>query len=112
MPRLVHGLPLASMPEGKRMETAKATVSHSLILSDRKLLELKGVNDVRSFDETEVMLETELGMLLVRGKNLQVKRLTLEQGELSLEGEIEGLIYSQKVGRKKSGESTLRRLFG
>ncbi len=94
------------------MEAAKTTETHSLVLTDRRLLELKGVLDVRAFDETEVMLETELGMLLVRGKNLQVKHLTLEQKELSLEGEVEGLIYSQKIGRKKSGESTIRRLFG
>ena len=65
------------------IEASKSNAGHSLLLSDRKLLELKGVNDVRAFDETEVMLETELGMLLVRGKNLQVRRLTLEQGEMS-----------------------------
>lgn len=94
------------------MEAAKTIETHSLILTDRRLLELKGVLDVRAFDESEVMLETELGMLLVRGKNLQVKNLTLEKKELSLEGEVEGMIYSQKVGRKKSSESTIRRLFG
>lgn len=93
------------------MEAAKTSGTHSLVLTERHLLELKGVHDVRSFDENEVMLETEMGMLLVRGKNIQVKRLTLEQEELSLEGDIEGLIYSQKVGRRKSGESTIRRLF-
>lgn len=51
-----------------------------LVLSDRHTGSVTGVNDVVSFDENEIVLDTDMGLLTVRGKELHVKRLTLEKG--------------------------------
>ena len=54
--------------------------------------------------------DTEMGLLTIRGKELHVKRLTLEKGELDLEGQIDSLNYSSNAALKHSGESFLSRL--
>ena len=83
---------------------------HRLVLSDRHTGSVTGVNDVVSFDENEIVLDTEMGLLTIRGKELHVKRLTLEKGELDLEGQVDSLNYSSNGAFKRSGESFFARL--
>ena len=83
---------------------------HRLVLSDRHTGSVTGVNDVVSFDENEIVLDTEMGLLTIRGKELHVKRLTLEKGELDLEGQVDSLNYSPDGAFKRSGESFFARL--
>ena len=83
---------------------------HRLVLSDRHTGSVTGVNDVVSFDENEIVLDTEMGLLTIRGKELHVKRLTLEKGELDLEGQVDSLNYSSNASFKRSGESFFSRL--
>jgi sporulation protein YabP len=66
---------------------------------------------VISFDITEVLLETDQGMLMIKGSDLHVNRLTLEKGEIDLEGKIDSLAYSDVTSYQKQGESLLGRLF-
>jgi len=68
---------------------------HQMILQDRKLLELTGVSDVDSFDENAIIAYTSLGELTVRGRGLHIRRLDLESGALSLEGQVDTLTYSE-----------------
>ncbi len=75
---------------------------HNLVLEDRRMLTVSGVSDVDSFDEETVIVFTDLGELTVRGKNLHINRLSVEVGELSVEGEIAALIYSDETP-KNSG---------
>ena len=94
------------------MEERQASRQHKLILTDRSSGVLNGVLDILSFDVNEILLETELGMLMIKGKELHVNRLTLEKGEIDISGRIDSLMYSD--GAKKSGkqnESLLSRLF-
>ena len=70
-----------------------------------------GVSDVISFDISEVLLETELGMLQIKGADLHVNRLSLEKGEIDLEGRIDSFQYSEVSDFKKGGETLLNRLF-
>ena len=60
---------------------------------NRKLLELSGVVNLESFDSEEFLLETECGFLTVKGQNLHIKNLSLEQGLVAIEGVINGLAY-------------------
>lgn len=91
----------------------RQTVSgqHRMILTDRSGCSLNGITDILSFDVSEVLLETRLGMLMIRGNDLHVNRLTLEKGEVELSGEIDSLQYSDMKKGKGQGESFLRRLF-
>lgn len=90
-------------------ETARP--SHKLIVHNRKLVAISGVNDVLSFDVSEILLETEQGMLLVKGSDLHVKKLTLEKGEVDIEGHIDSFTYSELVQKEAGGGSWIGRLF-
>ena len=85
--------------------------AHKLILNNRRTCNLTGVNDVLSFDEKEIILETEQGMLMIKGNDLHVNRLSLDKGEVDIEGRIDSLTYSENAGYGKSGESFLAKLF-
>ena len=93
------------------MEEKQYAKAHKLILSNRRTGTITGVSDVISFDITEVLLETEQGMLMIKGTDLHVNRLTLEKGEIDIEGRIDSLAYSDVTSYQKQGESLIGRLF-
>ena len=78
------------------MVDEKRTVKlpHSLILENRKSLTVTGVSDVDSFDEQAVVAYTDLGELTIRGRNLHINKLSLEVGELTLDGEVSSMTYT------------------
>ncbi len=78
---------------------------HKLQLSERKVLTMTGVTEVVSFDETAVVLQTSLGLLIVQGQQLSLKNLSLDGGQVAVEGSISALAYEEP---RQSG---WRRLF-
>ena len=70
---------------------------HRISLVNREVCAINGVSDVLSFDVGEVLLETEQGMLMIRGSELHVSRLTLEKGEVDIDGRIDSLTYSEQT---------------
>lgn len=84
---------------------------HKLHINARKTVMITGVNDVLSFDAGEVLLNTEQGILMIRGTDLHVNRLTLEKGEVDIDGRIDSLTYSDSTSYGKSGETLFGRLF-
>lgn len=93
------------------MEEKQGIRNHKILLVNRERLELTGVRDVVSFDENQVVLDTDLGLLTIKGKELHVKRLTLEKGEADLDGTADSLVYSSNEAYRKAGESLFARLF-
>lgn len=85
--------------------------SHKLTMTNRRVCMITGVKDVLSFDVHEVLLETEQGMLMIKGEDLHVSRLTLDQGEVDVDGRIDSFVYSEVSGMGKKGESLLAKLF-
>ncbi len=88
--------------------TEQPPLPHKLTLNERKHLTVTGVREVLSFDETAVIARTEQGTLVVQGKDLQLKTLLPEGGQVSVEGAITALIYEQP----RSADSWWRRLIG
>lgn len=84
---------------------------HKFFLQGRKTAELTGVKEVVSFDAKEVVLNTTMGALVIRGDELFVKRLTVEKGEVDLEGRIDSFLYADKAGKAGDREPVLKRLF-
>ena len=82
-----------------------------MMLNSRKTCAITGVLDVLSFDVNEVLLETDLGMLMIRGKDLHINRLTLEKGEVDVEGTIDSLTYSETTGYGEKAEGLFSKLF-
>jgi sporulation protein YabP len=69
---------------------------HALSVENRKFLSVTGVTEVESFDENVISAVTDLGSLKISGENLNIKKLSLEQGDLEIEGKINSLVYSEK----------------
>ena len=88
-----------------------ASRMHKISLSNRRTCTINGVSDVLSFDIHEVLLETEQGMLMIKGNDLHVNRLTLDKGEVDIEGRIDSLTYSDAQVAGQKSESLLSRLF-
>ena len=81
---------------------------HKLCLNERRQLTMTGVTEVVSFDDTTVVLQTSLGTLIVQGKELQLKTLSLEGGQVEVDGSVSALAYEEP--RQAAGWK--RRLFG
>ena len=91
---------------------AKQPGHHRLVIDNRGKVEVSGVLNVDSFDDQEIILETEQGLLAMRGEELHIKHLNLEQGELQIEGFLLELAYSEERSRRKDrGKNFFERLF-
>ena len=71
---------------------------HHVVLEDRKHLTVSGVEDVERFDETTIVLSTSQGAMTISGENLHIEKLSLDGGDLKVEGEIEALGYEESRG--------------
>ncbi len=93
------------------MEELNAKKTHKIQIMNRQTTNLSGVSDVISFDEKEVVLETERGMLTIRGDGLHVSRLTLEKGEVDVEGRVDAFQYSDGAAGRGKESSLISRMF-
>jgi sporulation protein YabP len=86
------------------MDNVKGAKHQEIRMLNRKTLDISGVSNVESFDNEEFLLETECGFLAVRGQNLHMKNLSLEQKLVSIEGTIHSLVYLDgNAGAKSKG---------
>lgn len=92
-------------------EKIKQRRSHKLHMEDRNKMEMTGIVDVISFDLNKVILESDYGVITIKGSNLHVNRLSVEKGELDIDGTVVSLEYSETNSYAKKGESFVNRLF-
>lgn len=85
-------------------------VIQNLILENRSKLSISGVLDVLSFDDQVVILETELGLLTVKGENIRINKLSIDTSEVIVEGDISNLSYSDKT-TEKNKSSLMSKIF-
>lgn len=85
-------------------------VIQNLVLENRGKLSISGVLDVLSFDDQVVIVETELGLLTVKGEDLRINKLSIDTSEVVIEGDIFAMNYSEKEMDKKGG-SILGKIF-
>ncbi len=93
------------------MDERQLVKAHKISLNNRRSGMMTGVREVLSFDAQEVVLDTEQGILIVKGEDLHVTRLTLEKGEEEMDGKIDGLMYTEAEDQKSGKESFLAKLF-
>lgn len=77
------------------MSADNLQLPHKLVLNERKNLTLSGVTEVVSFDDTAVVLRTVLGDLEIQGQQLQLKNLSMDGGQVAVDGHISTLIYEE-----------------
>ncbi|NLB29032.1 MAG: sporulation protein YabP [Clostridiales bacterium] len=76
---------------------ATAPPAHNLIIESRTRAAVSGVVDVESFDENEIIMATTMGVLFMRGTNLRIERLSLDTGDVAIEGNIDRFEYEDQV---------------
>lgn len=84
--------------------------NQKLVLVDRKELDLEGVRHVGSFDEREIVLETNMGFFLLKGEGLHITKLNLDDGTLSVQGFISSMEYKDGKSVRGKGKSMLSRI--
>ena len=89
------------------MEQNAVRSPNVVTLQNRSELSVTGVNDVDSFDESSVVAYTDYGQLTIRGERLNIKRLSVETGDLTVEGSFSALVYTDNLPR----ENVFKRLF-
>ena len=94
----------------KRVENKIEENKSNLALENRKRLTLSGVIEVISFDEQKIDLTTNLGNLTIRGEELKMNKLDVQNGDVIIAGSIASMVYNGKVS-KKNHESIISRLF-
>ncbi len=92
-------------------KTINTNVIQNLILENREKLSISGVLDVLSFDDQVVIVETELGLLTVKGENLRINKLSIDTSEVIVEGGIASLNYSESKGTEKTKGNLLSKIF-
>lgn len=89
------------------MTESKSKTSNVVMLDNRSKLTVSGVYDVDSFDERTVVAYTDYGQLTIQGKELNISKLSIESGELAVEGCISALVYTDN----RPEEGFFKRLF-
>lgn len=82
---------------------------HHIMMEERSSLTVSGVSDVERFDENEIVMSTSKGTLVVTGENLHIEKLSLDGGDLKVEGAVDALSYEDDRGGRGG---LLSRLFG
>lgn len=85
-------------------------ILQNLILENREKLSISGVTDVLSFDDQIIIIETDLGLLTVKGENIRINKLSIDTSDVIIEGNINSLVYSNSDFQKKSG-NILNKIF-
>lgn len=84
----------------------------NIYLENREKLNISGVKDVLSFDDQMIILETELGLLTIKGENLRINKLSIDTLDVSVDGTINTLVYSENTDRRGGKSNTfLSKLF-
>ena len=97
------------MEERRNVRTTRTEQTiHNIIMESRRKLSVSGVEDVESFNETEIILHTNMGALIISGDCLHINKLTIDNGEVKIDGEISEIKYSE---RENTGGGFFARLF-
>ena len=91
------------MEDFKMNKTDKVLTNQNIIMENREKVSVTGVIDIHSFDDELVIAQTDLGILTIKGDDLKMNKLNLENNELLIEGKIIAVAYSDKNNAKKTG---------
>ena len=100
-----------TIDERKLINNNNTSVIQNLILENREKLNVSGDLDVLSFDDHVVIIETELGLLTVKGENLRINKLNIDTSETIVEGDICSMAYSENKNSDKNKTSIISKIF-
>ena len=88
------------------MNEPSEMVKHDVLIKSRQRMEMTGISDVSSFDDAEIVVQTEDSGVSIEGENLKIEKFNSENGELILNGSINGIFYYEKKPPKKKRSFT------
>ncbi|MDU5105158.1 MULTISPECIES: sporulation protein YabP [unclassified Clostridium] len=94
----------------KKSENKLEEPRGNIVLENRKKLTLTGVEEVISFDDEKILLNTKLGFLTIKGSELKMNKLDVQNGDVIIVGNVASIVYSSKE-IKKEKESIISKLF-
>lgn len=77
-------------------DRARPEMAHHIILEEREQLSISGVEEVESFDESSIVMRTQNGSLIIHGSDLHIEKLSLDGGDLLVQGEVDALTYEEE----------------
>lgn len=87
-----------------------STVSHQLQINERKQIMLTGIKKIVSFDNEEFLMESNMGMILLKGSELEIVKLDTHDGNVSIKGQIDSFSYMDD-NKKSKDNSFIAKLF-
>ena len=84
---------------------------HRLSIDGRESVALTGITDVISFDEEQVVCDTSMGVVIIKGSDLHVSNLNVDSGELDIHGEITAITYEGNISRGGKSSSFFGKIF-
>lgn len=94
-----------------KVQEMNNSFNHGLTITERKNLIISGVKKIESFDNEEFLMETTLGFLVIKGDELEIVKLDTYQGNVSIKGRIDSLMYLDETLKKEKDNSLFNKLF-
>ena len=94
-----------------KVQDMNNSFNHGLTITERKNLIISGVKKIESFDNEEFLMETTLGFLVIKGSELEIIKLDTYQGNVSIKGRVDSLMYLDENLKKDKDSSLLNKLF-
>ena len=85
--------------------------NHNISINQRKNITITGVKKIENFDESEFLLETNMGYIMIKGSSLEIIKLDTYQGDVSIKGKIDSLNYLESSKKQEKQESIISKLF-
>ena len=85
--------------------------NHNIVITQRKSINISGVKKIENFDESEFLLQTNMGYLIIKGSSLEIIKLDTYQGDISIKGKIDSLNYLENNKKQEKKESLFFNLF-
>lgn len=87
------------------------TSNHVINISDRKNIDITGIKKIDNFDDKEFLIETNMGILVIKGSDLEIIKLDTYQGDVSIRGKINSLDYTEDTKKVKKQDNIIYKLF-
>lgn len=93
------------------MDKELVTSNHNVSITGRKNIIISGVKKIENFNENEFLLETVMGFMNIKGSDLEIVKLDTFQGDVTIKGKIDSLVYLESSKKKNKEESIFNKLF-
>jgi len=93
------------------MDKENISLNHSIVLNERKNINITGVKKIENFDSEEFLMETSMGYIIIKGEELEIVKLDTFQGNVMIKGKVNSLTYVDDNHKKNKEEGIFNKLF-